>query len=373
MHSSDNLKIAFVGGGINSAIGNSHLSAVSMDKRWEIHPSYFSTDPLINDETHRKWGIPINNVHQSYADYLLQKSDIDLLGVLTPSPLHAELIEFCIKNSIAVLTEKPICCNLTEMRGLLTLLNQYPEAYVRYVHNYSHYPMFKELEILTKQGNIGRIKHIRIDMPSDGYAREELTGLPQAWRQVDGEIPMLLLDLMTHMYHLCHRLVGHSSGEVISSCDNITTSMNVVDNCLAQIRRDDGVLIDLWCSKAHLGIKNGLNISVFGESGSMTWNQTNPDQLTCSDMQSNVLIKNRGSISQEARNFERFKPGHPTGFIEAFANFYLDLADDIERNATNKSPNKWISTLHDAANGIVVIDAITRSSIAKNAIRYECI
>ena len=39
---------------------------------------------------------------------------------------------------------------------------------------------------------------------------------------------------------------------------------------------------------------------------------------------------------------DRFKAGHPTGFVDAFANFYSDLAEDFiaQREGTNGNVDK---------------------------------
>ena len=77
--------------------------------------------------------------------------------------------------------------------------------------------------------------------------------------------------------------------------------------------------VSYWMSKGHLGIKNGLSIEVYGDNGSLKWELLDPDHLVQSDINSNQSKINRGSILRKLNQLDRFKPGHPTGFIEAFA------------------------------------------------------
>jgi predicted dehydrogenase len=52
------LRIGIIGGGVNSAIGASHLSAIRMDGKYEIVGSLFSRSEEKNLLSHQKYGIP---------------------------------------------------------------------------------------------------------------------------------------------------------------------------------------------------------------------------------------------------------------------------------------------------------------------------
>ena len=50
-----------------------------------------------------------------------------------------------------------------------------------------------------------------------------------------------------------------------------------------------------------------------------------------SNLDGTSTILDRSSAIYEANKerYNRYKPGHPSGFLEAFANIYFDLADEI--------------------------------------------
>jgi predicted dehydrogenase len=59
----------------------------------------------------------------------------------------------------------------------------------------------------------------------------------------------------------------------------------------------------------------------------------NPEELVLSFIDGRREILDRGSaveISNQPR-YNRFKTGHPAGFIEAFANLYRDIADAVQQ------------------------------------------
>ena len=222
-----------------------------------------------------------------------------------------------------------------------------------------------------KRGEIGNIKHVRIQMPSDGFARQEITGLPQIWRQSDPEIPMILLDLGTHLHHLVTMAIGDSNSLIKSRMHQIINKMGVIDNVEIWEERADNIKVSYWLSKAHIGLKNGLNIEIYGEKGSLAWNQMSPDYLIKSDMQSNNLRINRGSISKEASCRDRFKAGHPTGFVDAFSYFYSDLAEDILAEKEGKKGSIWIKPIQSAFSGIKFLSAVKESSNKDKWIDFE--
>ena len=359
-------KIAFIGGGINSAIGHTHISSCLIDGLWQIQPSYFSQTKNINEATHSRYCIPWRRHFETYRHYLDDFTEPpDLIAVLTPSPTHFDMVCEILERKIPLLIEKPIVCNRDQAGHLLNLLKSDESLFVRYVHNYSHYPLFKEMEIKIHQGAIGSIHHIIAKAPSDGYARTAMTGLPQKWRQQDSEIPMLALDLGTHLYHLVHRLIKDDKGSLIANANQLVSTFGVIDNMTIQCETNKGCLIDYWFSKSHLGVKNGLAIEAYGESGSLRWYQESPDNLIYSTQESNPILLNRGSLTAELAALDRFKPGHPTGFVEAMGYFYQDLHEDLINFIDHKSGNKWINRAENACSGILFLDNAYQSALKR--------
>ena len=60
----------------------------------------------------------------------------------------------------------------------------------------------------------------------------------------------------------------------------------------------------------------------------MEWSQFDPELIKISDNKGMTQVLERGQqnlqIANEGR-YNRFKAGHPAGFIEAFANIYTDF------------------------------------------------
>lgn len=359
---SKSLRLGIVGGGMNSAVGSAHLAAIRMDGAYQLAPCMFSHVEEENRRSHNHYGLPWRGHTGSIGEWLDEhRGALDLVVLLTPSTDHAQHLEQIAARRLSVLTEKPVACSLSEISRVSRALATAPEVEARFVHNYSGYPMFRELVLRIADGRIGPVRHVRVEMPSDGFAREQFTGKPQVWRQNDPQVPMVMLDLGTHMHHLTRMVLGPSEARVCARMHQMVNSLGVIDNVKIWEERADGIQVDYWMSKAHLGVKNGLGIEIYGRDGALSWHQMDPDHLTESDINSNRMVINRGAVSAEAGRRDRFKPGHPTGFVEAFANFYSDVAEDIHAVKAGAPGNRWIRPIEEAFDGIRFLDAAARS------------
>jgi len=102
----------------------------------------------------------------------------------------------------------------------------------------------------------------------------------------------------------------------------------VVDTVTLTAEYEGDLLVNMLWGKAFLGERNGLNIRIFGDQGSLCWRQTNPEILHFAGPDGAVRQLDRGlthhMLTDDAKQ-GRFKAGHPAGFIEAFANLYSDF------------------------------------------------
>lgn len=356
------VKLGILGGGINSAVGKAHLAAIRMSGRYDIGPCRFSHEEDENRRSHDEFGIDWSQHDEDHVAWVTRnKTKLDLVLLLTPSPDHAQQAVDIVDQGVNILIEKPVACSAQDLPMLSEALVRRPEVCAHFVHNYSGYPLFRELALRVRAGAIGKIHNIRVEMPSDIFARERILGKPQIWRQSDPDIPMIMLDLGTHMFHLVQKISGSSESKVRANLRKMVNSLNVIDNVEIWQERSDGVLVNYWMSKAHLGIKNGLRIDVYGADGTLSWLQMDPDHIVQTDINSNRTTVDRGAASAAASHHDRFKAGHPTGFIDAFANFYCDLADNLTGVENNLSDASWISPIQEAFAGIQFLDAAVRS------------
>ncbi|MEW6639749.1 MAG: Gfo/Idh/MocA family oxidoreductase [Pseudomonadota bacterium] len=369
------LKVAFLGGSVDSAIGQVHRIAIEMDQRYELVAGCFSRKSEPNLRTAAAYGVAPERVHESLGALLAaERSRLDAVLVLTPTDQHRDQVLDCIANGVPVICEKALAGSSADARQIKAALDRH-NGFLAVTYNYTAYPMLRELRHLIDQGHFGAISQIHVEMPQEGFARLDAKGnrpSPQDWRLRDGSsIPTVSLDLGTHVHSLTKFLTGQSPRELVAIQDSFGHFDQVADNVLCIACYSGGLTSNVWYGKSALGYRNGLRLRLFGKNGAAEWHQENPEYLHLADVAGHKSTLDRGSgetvIANQAR-YTRFKVGHPAGFIEAFANYYSDVADALEayrRDTAAKFP-PYVFGIDDALEGLDMLEAIKSSSTKKS-------
>ena len=109
----------------------------------------------------------------------------------------------------------------------------------------------------------------------------------------------------------------------------------VFDNATIGLTLSNGASARLWASMAATGNEHGLRIRVYGEKAKWNGGTRIPTTSSIHDLDggTTILAQGMASLSEDAARLTRPGLGHPEGFLEAFANFYSDLARTAARTA----------------------------------------
>ncbi|MFT7287554.1 MAG: putative dehydrogenase [Halieaceae bacterium] len=363
-------KIAFIGGGTTSAVGYTHYVASRMDGCFEIVAGAFSQRQDINLQSGASYGLQDSQVCKDWRGMLSALAgEIDVAVVLTPTPTHAEIVGAALDAGCNVIVEKALATSSADAAELAA------QARCRNLHclvtfNYTGYPAVREMRQRVREGQLGDIKQICIEMPQEGYLREGAA--PQEWRQKDYEIPTVSLDLGVHVMHLSDFIAPCGPARSISSlaCHSGAVS-RVIDNVNCLVDYGDDAVGNYWWSKTALGYSNGLRVRVLGTKASLEWSQGNPEELHIAFANGRREILDRGNASpgQELATpaYNRFKAGHPAGFLEAFANLYRDFHSALaEPPAEQPSGLLGQYSAETAAAGLSMLERIHECSSSAN-------
>lgn len=362
------LRIAFIGGALNSAVGYTHFNASRLDGHFRVVAGCFSRHTEQNEQTARTYGVNPERAHASWQELLdKERSLIDAIVILTPTPSHADIAIACLDAGYPVVCEKALGVSSDECRRIDAAVRK-NSGYLAVTYNYSGYPMIRELRRMIHEGHFGKLQQIHIEMPQEGYLR--LGAAPQEWRLCDYAVPTVSLDLGVHIHHLIDFLTGGNKPQrVIGDQSSYGQFNRIVDNvyCLAQYQ--DDLRVQAWWGKTALGHRNGLRVRVFGSKASAEWYQMKPEDLQWADNDGHYFILDRGSgeakTAQEPR-YNRFKAGHPSGFIEAFANLYADIAEDLRDFRENGSAgSEYVYSSDHAMEGLEVLEKVSLSASEK--------
>lgn len=324
------LQIGFIGGGINSAVGRAHYGAIRLDGLYRLAAGCFSRDAATNHDSARFYGVAPERTYDSVDAMLAAEADkLDAVVILTPTSDHLQPLLAALHAGLPVICEKAMVAGLDDARQVQAALQQ-TQGFLAMTYNYTGYPALREMKAMASSGRLGRLCHLRADMPQEGFLRQDRQGKPmqpQAWRLRDGSIPTVYLDLGTHLHQIVHYLTGLQGDNVAAFHASYGHFPDVVDYVNASVSYPGGVHGSFTFGKAMLGQRNGLQITLYGDQASVTWLQTEPELLRLAHKDGRIETLDRGGdmpVAAQTR-YGRFKSGHPAGYVEAFANLYVDI------------------------------------------------
>jgi predicted dehydrogenase len=199
--------------------------------------------------------------------------------------------------------------------------------------------------------------------------RLEQTGQKQAeWRTDPARsgVGGCIGDIGTHAYNLADFVVNIPVTELAAELTTFVEGRRLDDNVSVALRYANGARGNLWASQVAPGNENGLRIRIFGIKGGLEWLQINPNYLYWSPFGKPTQIIARGGAGAAAARVTRIPPGHPEGYLEAFANIYSEVARAIEAARSGRPvPAEVIfPTVVDGVKGLAFIEAAIKSSSA---------
>lgn len=370
----EKIKIGVVGGGTNSSVGLAHLSALKLSLCYEISSGFFSRTKNVHLESQQLWDVEKVNFYDTYQSYLLSESkNIDCLLILTDTLSHYDILIKALELELPVICEKPLVSNYGQVNAISDKFCMNKNFLVT-MQNYTGYPMVREIREWVTQQKLGSLFEIHLEMPQDTFLRQH-ANLIQLWRKTDDVIPGLHLDLGSHLLNLLDFInPGDAITKVFSTRDSYNIELSVVDSSHIMLKLESGVLVRIWFSKIALGFRNGLCAKVFGEKGSLIWNQESSDQLiyTNGSAQSLVLDVASNNCLYNHQRDARFKVGHPTGFIEAMANYYSSSYSALLNYLQgNDWKSNYIFSVDDATRNMKVLHLAEESYRASQWIDYS--
>ena len=354
------IRLGFIGGGINSAVGYTHYVASRMDGHFEVVAGCFSRDAQTNRQSAERMHIAADRRYESIEDLLsAEQGRLDAVCVLTPTPLHFDNVMGAVELGHNVICEKALAVSVkqgAEMVGALHKTGQFCGV----TFNYAGYPMVREARAMIQQGVLGRLNHVICEMPQETFSRAD--SQPQPWRQRDYEIPCVSLDLGVHVHHLVRYVTGDPVLRNVSARHATHGRLkDVFDTVTLTAEYEDDLLVNMLWGKAFLGERNGLNIRILGDQGSLCWRQTDPEILLFAAADGSVTQLDRGlthqMLTDDAKQ-GRFKAGHPAGFIEALPNLYNDFGACLRGDERKRNHVEAYFSAASALSGLEFLEAL---------------
>ena len=245
--------------------------------------------------------------------------------------------------------------------------------------SYTGYPLVKEARDMVAAGKLGKIRKVVVEYPQGWLAtRLELTGQKQAAWRTDPKrsgAAGCIGDIGTHAENLAEYITGLKIKELAADLTAFVSGRKLDDDGNVLLRFRGGAKGVLHSSQISVGEENNLNIRVYGERGSLEWHQNEPNTMLLKwpDQPMQVYRTGNGYLGAAAANAARTPPSHPEGYLEAFANIYVNFANHIRakldrRKLAKDDPALDYPKIKDAVRGMAFIEAVVKSS--KNNARW---
>lgn len=355
------LLAGMVGGGSGADIGKTHRHAMRLDGQFDLRAGVFGRDPRQSAALAGQLGVPEDRTYRDYRRMAEAEADredaVDVVVVATPNDSHFEIARTFLEAGISVVCEKPLTRDSATAAELVHVAAA-NGAVLAVPHCYSAYAMVRQAARMVRDGRLGNITFVDVEHASGWAATplEQLGHKQAAWR-TDPDIagfPSVVGDLGTHAFHLLRFITGLEAERLSGRLHTLVPGRRVFDHATVELQLTGEVPARLWASMAATGHNHGLRIRVFGDQGSLEWEHEDPHHLRVQDLDGTTTILTEGlsTLSEDASRLTRVGLGHPEGFLEAFANFYRDLAEELRARRDGTLPATRGLSFPDGEDGL---------------------
>jgi predicted dehydrogenase len=372
------IRLGMVGGGPGAFIGAVHRIAARMDDHYELVAAALSSDAARSRSAAQDLHIAPDRAYDSYTEMAAAEAKrpdrIEAVSIVTPNNMHYPMAKAFLEAGFHVICDKPLTTTVEEALDLAAIVRRTGLIF-GVTHNYTGYPMVRQARQMIAEGQLGKIRVVQVEYAQDWLATPlEQTGQKQAaWRTDPARSGPggSLGDIGTHAYNIACFVTGLHCREVAADVSIFVPGRRLDDNVQLLLRFAEGAKGALWASQVATGNANNLRLRVYGEKAGLDWHQEEPNTLQFAKLgEAPEIIRRPGpGGNSPAAHASRIPAGHPEGYLEAFAQLYTDLAEQIYARREGRSPSLaslLVPNVEDGVEGMRFI-AATLESGRRNA------
>jgi predicted dehydrogenase len=268
-----------------------------------------------------------------------------------------------LSRGIHVICEKVFTKVLQEAHELRKLASESGRL-LCLTHCYTGYPMVRQAKALVKAGAIGRIRLIEAELSAGdpGVVAEPKDPSKRHWRFRKSSMGegAILGEVGSHPFNMVCFVSGLKVVRLSARMSTVAAKREVYDNAYLSLDFENDVQGRLWASYVAAGNDHGLWFRIFGEEGSLTWYQEQPDALWLKPIGGPAVRYAPGfdSLAPESLQASRFRAGHPEGYALAFANLYSEFAQAIIAEKLSQPSAPFLNCLPNSDDGVHVMEMI---------------
>ena len=332
------LRLGMIGGGQGSFIGAVHRMAASLDGLYELTAGAFSSNPATSRATGQELGLDAGRVYDSYQLLLEQEAQrpaserVQVVSIVTPNHLHFAPAKMALEHGFDVVLDKPMTFSLAEAKELAAVVAATGHR-LCLTHTYTGYPMLKEARHLVASGALGAVRKVYVEYPQgwlSSFEEGNADNKQASWRTdpTRSGIAGAMGDIGTHAFNLAEYVSGLEVSQLCADINTVVPGRQLDDDGAVLLKFASGASGVLVATQVATGEENNLRLRIYGEKGGLDWQQADANTLLVKWPDRPAEIRRTGAayLCAAARHNSRLPPGHPEGYLEAFANLYRNFA-----------------------------------------------
>jgi predicted dehydrogenase len=369
------LRVAMIGGGRNAFIGAVHRIAFNMDGQVELVAAALSSDPESAMASGRDLFLDEERIYPDYKTMLEKEAAlppderIDFVSIVTPNHVHFDPAMMALEKGFHVALDKPMTFTLDEAKKLKAKVDETGLCFLL-THTYTGYPMIKQARQMVKNGAIGKVRKIYVEYPQ-GWLSNFLEASNQkqaAWRTDPKRsgIAGAMGDIGTHAFNMAEYVSGLKTTHICASLNVVVEGRLLDDDGAVLLKYDNGATGVLTATQIGAGDENNVKVRVYGEKGSLHWQQEDCNSLLVKwlDKPAEIYRAGTGYLDSFATYNTRTPAGHPEGYLEAFANLYRNFSLTIRAKLVGEKPkDEWLDFpgAEEGVRGMAFIENVVAS------------
>ena len=365
------LRVGIVGGGRGAFIGSVHRAAVELDGEALVVAGAMSSRPDIARESAAAWYL--ERAYTSYQEMAAAEAaasdGIDFVIVATPNDLHFPVAKTFLAAGIHVVCDKPLALRVDEGEELARLIGTGTTLFAL-THNYTGYPAVRQAREMVRAGELGTLRKVMVEYTQDWLMEPvEQRGNRQAlWRTDPSRAGLggCVGDIGTHAANLLEFVTGLEIEALCADLTAFVAGRQLDDDASLLLRLRGGAKGTLVCSQVACGEENRLALRVYGTHAGLEWHQQEPNTLLHKPAGRpwQSLRTGHAYLDPAARALSRLPPGHPEGYLEAFANIYRAFMADVRRLGRREPPQRDYPGIREGLRGLRFVAGAVASSRA---------
>jgi predicted dehydrogenase len=370
------LRMGMIGGSLDAFIGAVHRKAAALDGEIDLVCGAFSSSAEKSKATGEALYLNPHRVYGSFDEMIRKERDLpgdlrmDFVSIVTPNHMHFAPAKLAMENGFHVIIDKPLSFDLAEAKALKKIVEKTGVVFAL-THTYTGYPMVKEARNMVMTGEIGKVRKVYVEYPQGWLSTfVEGTGQKQAsWRTDPSRSGAggAIGDIGTHAANLAEYITGSNITDICALLNIVVKGRKLDDDSSMLLKFDNGSTGILLATQVAAGDENNVNIRVYGEKGGLEWHQEEPNTLVVKwlDKPREIYRAGWGYLSETAKKNIRTPNGHPEGYLEAFANIYMNFAKAVRDYKPGRKidPAKYdFPDVEDGVRGLAFVDTVIKSS-----------